>query len=107
MRIEERRATDQGSGIRGVAPLPTPSPQPPTPDSQSAILPLRGAASPQSAFLRPVGVALGSFLATRVVVGLAAWLGVTQLIAANPSYNKGPFTEGALLWDAAWYMSIV
>jgi hypothetical protein len=52
-------------------------------------------------------VALGSFLATRAVVGLAAWLGVTQLIAANPTYNKGPFTEVALLWDSAWYMSIV
>lgn len=42
-----------------------------------------------------------------MVVGLAAWLGVTQLIAANPRYDKGPFTEAALLWDAAWYMSIV
>ena len=29
------------------------------------------------------------------------------MIAANPAFSKGPFTEAALLWDAAWYMGIV
>src|SRR5690242_10003440 len=102
MRTEESGIRGQESGVKGVAPLPTPSPQPPAPIPRTSDL------KPQTSNLRrAAGVALGSFLATRVVVGLAAWLGVTQLIAANPRYDKGPFTEAALLWDAAWYMSIV
>src|SRR5690349_17419158 len=49
---------------------------------------------------------LASFVTTRVVVILAAWMGVSDLIRSNPVYHKGPFVEGALLWDAAWYLGI-
>ncbi len=101
MKTEERGVKDQGLGGRAAVQVPTPTPQPPTPVSQTSYL------VPRTSYLRPAGAALGSFLATRMVVGLASWLGVTQLIAANPAYNKGPFTEAALLWDSAWYMSIV
>src|SRR3954467_93486 len=58
-----------------------------------------------SRFLPPAAVT--SFLTTRLVVGLAAWMGVSDLIRSNPAtYHKGPLVEAALLWDAAWYLGI-
>jgi hypothetical protein len=50
--------------------------------------------------------ALAGFAATRLVVFLAAGMGVSQLVRTDPSYSKGPFVEAALMWDAAWYMGI-
>src|SRR5690242_2713463 len=49
------------------------------------------------------GHALTSFLATRAIVFLAAWLGLSQLPRL---YHKGPLTEFALAWDGAWYVGI-
>src|SRR5215204_5440992 len=50
--------------------------------------------------------AIGSFLATRAVVGLAAWMGVSEVIRSGTVYHKGPVVEAALMWDASWYMGI-
>lgn len=51
--------------------------------------------------------ALGSYIATRAIVLLAAWVGVGQAIAEKPTVHyRGPFTEAALMWDAAWYVSV-
>ena len=74
---------DQGSGVRLSGPIPDPR------------------------SLTAIRAAAGAWLATRAVVGVAAWVGVSELITGNPTtYHKGPFVEAALLWDAAWYAGI-
>jgi mannosyltransferase PIG-V len=46
------------------------------------------------------------FVVTRVVAVLGAHAGVTNIIAADPSRNKGWLAELSLMWDAAWYAGI-
>lgn len=46
------------------------------------------------------------FFSTRAVALSGAYLGVTGLIEAEPSRNKGWLAELALMWDAAWYAGI-
>src|SRR5690348_13033592 len=49
------------------------------------------------------GTVVASFLTTRAIVFLAAWLGLSQV---PRFYHKGPLTEVALGWDGAWYVGI-
>lgn len=55
---------------------------------------------------RALRTALAAFLATRLVVVLGAWMGVSRLVAADSSHYRGPFVEAALLWDGGWYAGI-
>jgi hypothetical protein len=76
-----------------------------TPDPLPATAP-ESVASPAQAG-PALRATVGSFLATRAVVVVAAWVGASSLIQANPTtYHKGVFTEAALMWDAAWYAGI-
>jgi hypothetical protein len=70
------------------------------PDTEEARFP---PADPNRLALK---AALATFLATRVIVVLAAWMGVSQLITTDPSRYRGPFVEAALMWDGAWYVSV-
>jgi hypothetical protein len=63
--------------------------------------------SPPLGWARAGQAALVAFLASRLIVLLGAWIGVQQLVAADPTRTKGLLVEGALMWDATWYWRVV
>jgi hypothetical protein len=54
----------------------------------------------------PWFTAAAVFVVTRLVALAGAYAGVHQIIAADPSRNKGWLAELSLMWDAAWYAGI-
>jgi hypothetical protein len=46
------------------------------------------------------------FLVTRLVALAGGYMGVSQLIRTQPSYNRGWLAEMSLMWDAGFYYTI-
>jgi hypothetical protein len=57
-------------------------------------------------FASPWLTAAVIFVATRLVALLAAYQGITALIAAEPARSKGWPIELGLMWDSGWYAGI-
>ncbi len=88
-----------GSSATAVLSPPGPAARPVAPAADPAPLP--------GSWRRAAAAAIGAFAVSRFVVLLAAWAGLSQLIAADPSRTKGLLAEGALMWDGAWYWRVV
>jgi hypothetical protein len=48
-----------------------------------------------------------AFLLTRGVAILGGYSGVSQVMAVDPTYDRGWHIELGLMWDAAWYAGLV